>query len=57
VLLGVLYLQIVMQQAFFTFESTCSTCGGSGQTVKVLFIIENILMDSYFYSFIEALEC
>lgn len=26
--------RIVMQQAFFTFESTCSACGGSGQMVK-----------------------
>ncbi len=26
--------RVVMQQAFFTFESTCSSCGGSGQSVK-----------------------
>jgi len=25
-----------MQQAFFTFESTCPACDGSGQKVKVL---------------------
>ncbi|XP_024361833.1 uncharacterized protein [Physcomitrium patens] len=26
--------RVVMQQAFFAFESTCSKCGGSGQMVK-----------------------
>lgn len=37
-----------MQQAFFTFESTCSTCGGSGQLVKVLCIICYVFLDLYF---------